>query len=185
MSTEMPNNDQANELLGVINRYSKAFSLMRQFDNRDITIEGLSSNVTYVIEHSEAMRIIDVLNHELISRHEAHDLFGKQKDESLQGILGNIAQSFNDERLYPSVEEQAAHLLYFVIKDHPFIDGNKRIGAFLFIWFLELNRYCFKSTGEIKINDNALVALALLVAQSNPNDKELMIRLIINLLMED
>ena len=82
------------------------------------------------------------------------------------------------------IEEQASHLLYFVIKNHPFSDGNKRIGAFLFIWFLEKNKHSLKKSGELKINDNGLVALALLVAQSNPKEKELMIKLIINLINE-
>ena len=87
-------------------------------------------------------------------------------------------QTFGGKYLYPSIEEQAAHLLYFIIKNHPFTDGNKRIGAFLFIWFLDKNKHRFKKSGELKINDNALVALALLVAQSNPAEKELMIKLI-------
>ncbi|MFZ1246637.1 MAG: Fic family protein, partial [Azonexus sp.] len=86
------------------------------------------------------------------------------------------------EYLYPSIEEQAAHLLYFVIKNHPFSDGNKRIGAFLFIWFLQRNRHHLKSDGELKINDNALAAIALLVAQSDPAQKQLMIHLIMNLI---
>jgi death-on-curing family protein len=90
-------------------------------------------------------------------------------------------QTFDGHYLYNSIEEQAAHLLYFVIKSHPFNDGNKRIGAFLFIWFLEKNRHRFKPDGEVKINDNALTALTLLVAQSDPIDKELMIKLICNL----
>lgn len=118
----------------------------------------------------------------LIEKKEASELFGNQKDESFAGILGNVVQSFGGEYLYKSIEEQAAHLLYFVIKNHPFSDGNKRIGAFLFIWFLEKNKHRFKKSGELKINDNALVALALLVAQSNPSDIEIMIKLIINLI---
>jgi death-on-curing family protein len=81
-----------------------------------------------------------------------------------------------------SIEEQAANLLYFIIKNHPFSDGNKRIGAFMFVWFLEKNKHRFKANGELKINDNALVALALLVAQSNPSEKDLMVQLIINLI---
>ena len=96
--------------------------------------------------------------------------------------MGSIVQTFDGQYLYPSIEEQAAHLLYFVIKNHPFSDGNKRIGAFLFIWFLDKNKHRFKKSGEVKLNDNALVALALLVAQSNPEEKELMIKLIINLI---
>jgi prophage maintenance system killer protein len=109
-------------------------------------------------------------------------LFGNQKDDSFAGVLGNISQSFEKEFLYPSVEEQAAQLLYFIIKNNPFSDGNKRIGAFLFIWFLQRNRYHLKPDGEIKINDNALAAIALLVAQNDPKQKQLMIHLIMNLI---
>ena len=117
-----------------------------------------------------------------MAKKEATELFGNPKDKSFEGILGNIVQSFAGEYLYKSIEEQAANLLYFVIKNHPFSDGNKRIGAFLFIWFLEKNKHRFKKNGEIKINDNALTALALLVAQSDPADKELMTSLICNLI---
>ena len=98
--------------------------------------------------------------------------------------MGSIVQSFGGQYLYASIEEQAANLLYFVIKNHSFSDGNKRIGAFLFIWFLEQNKHRFKKTGELKINDNALVAIALLVAQSQASEKELMISLIINLIKD-
>ncbi len=96
--------------------------------------------------------------------------------------MRTVTQTFDGIYLYPTIEEQAAHLLYFIIKNHPFTDGNKRIGAFLFIWFLERNKHLLKDTGENKINDNALTALALLVAQSNPADKELMIKLVCNLI---
>ncbi len=91
-------------------------------------------------------------------------------------------QTFDGVYLYPSIEEQAAHLLYFIIKNHPFSDGNKRIGAFLFVWFLEKNKHRFKQNGELKINDNALVALALLIAQNNPSDKEMMVKLVVQMI---
>ncbi len=97
-------------------------------------------------------------------------------------MLGNIVQSFGEEYLYPSIEEQAANLLYLIIKNHPFTDGNKRIGAFMFIWFLQRNKHNLKSDGEAKINDNALTALALLVAQSDPKQKEIMVQLVVNLI---
>lgn len=93
-------------------------------------------------------------------------------------------QSFGGQFLYPSIEEQTANLLYMVINNHPFTDGNKRIGAFLFIWFLRRNRHHLKTDGELKINDNALAAIALLVAQSDPRQKELMVHLVMNLIME-
>jgi death-on-curing family protein len=100
-----------------------------------------------------------------------------------QGILGNLYQTFDGQELYRSIEAKAAHLLYFIIKDHPFSDGNKRIGAFLFILFLARNNHLFKQNGERKINDNALVAVALLVAESNPKHKEIMVKLIMNLIV--
>ena len=91
-------------------------------------------------------------------------------------------QTFDGKYLYPSIEEQAAHLLYFIVKNHSFTDGNKRIGAFLFVWFLEKNKHQFKTSGELKINDNALVAITLLIAQSVAEEKKLMIELVINLI---
>jgi death-on-curing family protein len=118
----------------------------------------------------------------LIKKKEATALFGNEKDESFRSSLQSIVQTFGGNYLYPSIEEQAAHLLYYVIKNHSFTDGNKRIGAFLFIWFLEKNKHRFKKTGEVRINDNGLTALALLVAQSRPEEKELMVKLIINLI---
>ena len=106
------------------------------------------------------------------------ELFGRERERHLQAILGNQDQTFGGQELYPSVEEKAAHLLYFVIKDHPFSDGNKRIGAFLFVLFLRENNLLDQS----RLNDNGLVALALLIAESDPKQKDLLVRLIVNLL---
>ncbi|MBL7861881.1 MAG: virulence protein RhuM/Fic/DOC family protein [Cyclobacteriaceae bacterium] len=173
---------EAKGLLEIISGYTQSFVLLNQFDSNKLTTERLNESITYEIRYDEAITAITELKKKLIEKNEASELFGNQKDESFAGILGNVVQSFGGEYLYKSIEEQAAHLLYFVIKNHPFSDGNKRIGAFLFIWFLEKNKHRFKKSGELKINDNALVALALLVAQSNPSDKEIMIKLIINLI---
>ena len=169
-------------LLDIITNYTQSFILLNRFDSNKLTEDQLNENISYEIEYRDAVKAIEELKKQLIKQKEASPLFGNQKDQSFQGILNSIIQQFDGKYLYPSIEEQAAHLLYFVIKNHPFTDGNKRIGAFLFVWFLEKNRHRFKSSGELKINDNALVALALLVAQSNPADKELMIKLIINLI---
>jgi death-on-curing family protein len=109
---------------------------------------------------------------------------GKQEDDSFRSSLQSIVQTFDGQYLYPSIEEQAAHLLYFVIKNHSFTDGNKRIGAFLFIWFLEENKHRFKKSGELKINDNGLTAVALLVAQSKPEEKEIIVQLIVSLIAD-
>jgi len=173
---------EAKGLLEIIKNYNHSFILLNRFDSNSLETGELNEDVIYEIKYDEALLAIAELKRQLIAKKEATNLFGNQKDQSFAGILGNILQSFAKKFLYPSVEEQAAHLLYFAIKNHPFSDGNKRIGAFLFIWFLEKNKHSLKKSGELKINDNALVALALLVAASNPNDKELMIGLVINLI---
>ena len=180
-ATEL-SSSEAKGLLEIITNYTQSFILLNQFDSNELEGGPLNENITYEIDFEEAVSAIAELKDKLIQQKQASVLFGNQKDESFRGILGNIVQSFGDEYLYKSIEEQAAHLLYFVIKNHPFSDGNKRIGAFLFVWFLEKNKHRFKKSGEVKINDNGLVALALLVAQSNPRDKDLMIKLIINLI---
>ncbi len=173
---------EAKGLLDILSSYTRSFVLLNQYDSRQLSTEALNPNITYEIQYEEAKVAISELKKRLIAQKEATELFGNEKDDSFSGILGNIVQTFGGQYLYPSIEEQAAHLLYFVIKNHPFSDGNKRIGAFLFVWFLEKNKHRFKTSGELKINDNALTALALLVAQSDPGDKEIMVRLICNLI---
>jgi len=168
-------------LLDIISNYTQSFILLNRFDSDNLGSD-FGEEVTYKIEYAEALKTIDVLKRMLTEQKEAGSLFGNQKDESFKGILSSVVQTFDGKYLYDTIEKQAAHLLYFVIKTHPFSDGNKRIAAFLFIWFLEKNKHRFKKSGELKINDNALVALALLVAQSNPADKDLMIELIVNLI---
>lgn len=174
--------NEAKGLLDIITNYTQSFVLLNQFDSNSLTHLNLSEEITYEIKYEESKQAITELKNQLIAKKEATQLFGNEKDKSFSGILKSVIQTFDGIYLYPSIEEQAAHLLYFIIKNHPFSDGNKRIGAFLFVWFLEKNKHRFKKSGELKINDNGLVALALLVAQSNPNDKELMVKLIVNLI---
>ena len=173
---------EARGLVSVIAGYARTFVLLNQFDSERLPLGDFATTIHYEIQEDEALAGIAALKADLIGRGEASALFGNQKDDSFAGILGNILQSFGGEFLYPSIEEQGAHLLYFVIKNHPFSDGNKRIGAFLFIWFLQRNQHHLKTDGELKINDNALAAIALLVAQSDPAQKQLMIHLIMNLI---
>ncbi len=173
---------EARGLVNVIAGYARTFVLLNQFDSERLPLGDFATTIHYEIREDEALAGIATLKDDMLGRGEASELFGNQKDDSFAGILGNILQSFGGEYLYPSIEEQAAHLLYFVIKNHPFSDGNKRIGAFLFIWFLQRNRHHLKADGELKINDNALAAIALLVAQSDPAQKQLMIHLIMNLI---
>ena len=169
-------------LLNILSKYTKSFILLNQFDSNRLDTSFLNGDITYEIKYDEAIRAISELKKQQIERKEATELFGNQKDDSFKGTLQNVVQSFDGSYLYGTIEEQAAHLLYFIIKNHSFSDGNKRIGAFMFIWFLEKNKHLFKKSGEVKINDNALTALALLVAQSLPDDKELMTKLICNLI---
>lgn len=174
--------NEAKGLLSILGEYAKSFILLNQYDSQSLSFFPENKALSYEIEYEEALHIIAELKKQLIAKGEATELFGNQKDKSFEGILKNIVQTFGGEYLYQGVEEQAAHLLYFVIKNHPFTDGNKRIGALLFVWFLQKNRHLLKNNGEAKINDNALVALALLVAQSNPAEKDLMVKLICNLI---
>lgn len=170
-------------LLTVITEYTRSWLLLHQYDSGTLRAKDLHRSIRYRIDEDAAKKAITQLKKNVMQRQEASDLFGREKERgTLNGILGSIDQTFGGSDLYSSVEEKAAHLLYFVIKDHPFIDGNKRIASLLFIWFLEKNNLLSAPDGERKINDNALVALTLLVAESNPKQKEVMIKLIINLI---
>ena len=131
------NNNETKGLLEIITNYTQSFILLNQFDSNDLSDEKLNENITYSIKLDEAVTAIEELKKQLIKKKEASNLFGKRKDESFKGVLNSIVQTCDGEYLYKSIEEQAAHLLYFIIKNHPFTDGNKRIGAFLFVWFLE------------------------------------------------
>jgi len=175
---------EAKGLLEILGNYTKSFVLLNQYDSHSVQIGKLSENITYEIQYDEAKEAITELKKQLIAKKEATEHFGNEKDESFKSSLQSIVQTFGSLYLYPSIEEQAAHLLYFVIKNHSFTDGNKRIGAFLFIWFLEKNKHRFKISGDLKINDNGLTAIALLVAQSKPEEKEIIIQLIVSLIAD-
>ncbi|OUS30673.1 hypothetical protein A9Q99_05685 [Gammaproteobacteria bacterium 45_16_T64] len=172
---------EAQGLVKIIADYTNTFVLLNQFDSERLPTADFDEDIRYQINYDEARAAIALLVKNLIAKGEATELVGNEKDDSFAGVLGSVVQSFGDEYLYPSIEAQSAHLLYFIIKNHPFSDGNKRIGAFMFIWFLQRNEHHRKKSGELKINDNALAAIALLVAQSDPAQKELMIHLIMNL----
>lgn len=181
--TRQLSTSEASGLLTVITEYTRSWLILHQYDSGTLTAKDLHRTVRYRIDEDEGKKAISQLKKNLMERKEASDLFGRERERgALKGILGSIDQTFGGSDLYPSVEEKAAHLLYFVIKDHPFVDGNKRIASLLFIWFLEKNNLLSAPDGERKINDNALVALALLVAESNPKQKDVMIKLIINLI---
>ena len=169
-------------LLNIISSYSKSFELLNQFDTDELSTSDLQKDINYIINYTDVNKAIGKLKTSLIKKGEASQLFGSEKDDSFRGILGSISQTVFGDLAYPTIEEQAAQLLYSIIKGHAFSDGNKRIGSFIFVWFLEQNNFHLKSNGQLKINDNTLVALALAVAQSIPDQRDIIIKLIINLI---
>jgi len=172
---------QAIELLSIVNEYTKALTLFEQYDGKKLVLQK-SGKLRFVLTYNECRKIISEMKEGLEKKKEAGDLFGQEVGKKLEGAIGNLYQTFGGRELYFSIEEKAAHLLYFLVKDHPFVDGNKRIASILFIYFLERNNYLLKENAERKINDNALVALTLLIATSEPREKDVMIKIITNLL---
>ena len=172
---------QEQEILSLLSDYSKSLSLLEQFDKDNLYLRKKEKE-KYEINYEDASAVIIKIKEDLIAKKEASQMFGQENGNQFKAILKNIYQTFGGVDLYPSLEEKAAHLLYFIIKDHPFNDGNKRIGSFLFIYYLDRNNFLYKKSGEKKINDNALTALALLIAISDPKEKEKMIKIITNLI---
>ncbi|MDO8721726.1 MAG: virulence protein RhuM/Fic/DOC family protein [Syntrophales bacterium] len=174
--------DEATGLLQVITDYSYALSLLDQYDHQELKIRRTTKKIPFALTYKAARRAIDKLGEQTRKKGQSMALFGREKDQSFQGSLGAIYQTFDGKELYPSIEEKAAHLLYFVIKNHSFIDGNKRIGAFLFIWFLDASNILYADDGHKRIGDNTLVALTLMVAESRPEDKDIITQVIVNLI---
>ncbi|MBU3979225.1 virulence protein RhuM/Fic/DOC family protein [Patescibacteria group bacterium] len=174
---------QEAEILNLLADYSKTLSLLEQYDKGKLADEkGRKSE--FVLKYEDGAKIIAELKKELIAKKEASDLFGQERGGGFEGIIKGLYQTFAKKELYPAIEDKAAHLLYLTVKDHPFSDGNKRTASFLFVYFLDKSNYLFKKSGERKINDNALTALALLIAESDPKEKEVMIKIVKNLLAE-
>jgi prophage maintenance system killer protein len=172
-------------LLNVITDYSYAMSLLDQYDHQELKIHKTTRKKEFVITYEEARNAIDTLVEQSRKKGHPSQLFGKEKDKSFKGSLGAIYQTFDGKEVYPSIEEKASHLLYFVVKNHSFVDGNKRIGAFLFVWFLDINGILYTRDGKKRIGDNALVALTLVIAESRPKDKNIIIKVIINLINKE
>jgi prophage maintenance system killer protein len=170
--------DEAAGLLRVVGDYSYALELLDDYDHQRVKTGEVSTAEAVPIEYGEAQRIVKHLRREF----GASSLFGREKDASLRSTLGTIHQTFGGKELYPSLEEKAAHLLYFLVKNHPFVDGNKRIGAALFLWFLDKNAGLYRKDDTKRIADNALVAMALLIAESQPADKAIITSMIVNLI---
>ena len=172
---------QEQEILNLLGDYSKTLTLLEQYDTEKVLLSKKGKG-DFILDYSDLEKIIFTIKKDLIDKKEASEFFGQENGEKLKGLMGAIYQTFDKKELYPSIEEKASHLLYFIIKDHPFVDGNKRIGSFLFVYFLDKNKYLYRETGEKKINDNALTALSLLIAVSDPKEKDKLINIVTNLL---
>jgi prophage maintenance system killer protein len=174
-------NLESSELfLEILERFSESLVLLNKYDEDRLVVQNTSKSVKVEIENFRQM--IAQTKQELIEKNEATELFGQEYEGKFESTISAIYQTFGGNDLYPSLEEKAANLLYLTIKNHSFVDGNKRIGSILFVYFLAKNNFLYKPTGQLKIDQNTLVALALLVAQSKPTEKEILIKLIVNLI---
>ena len=169
---------EGEEILSLIKNYAKTWDILIKYDENRLELPQTDQSRINELTYDEAISAIQCIKLDLGSKGEAIELFGKEKDNSLKGILGSIYQTFDGNDLYPSLEEKIANLIYFVIKDHPFTDGNKRIGCFLFLLLMQKNKMLLPNIPT----PEALTAIALLIAESNPIQKDLIIKLVINLI---
>jgi prophage maintenance system killer protein len=165
-------------ILSILERYSHALTVLDDYDHQRLQFSGLRSTLHAKIGYAEAIAQIHLWR----KQEQLTELFGNEKDESFKSSLATIYQTFAGEELYPSIEEKAANLLYFIVKNHSFSDGNKRIAAAIFVWFLERHQYLYNAEGRKRIADNALVAFTLLIAESKPEERETIVKVIINLI---
>jgi len=170
--------DEATGLLKVVTDYSYALDILDRYDHQQLTLEGTTDQQLFVATYDEAIKAIK----DLKDKFGGSSLFGNEKDDSFKGSIGTIYQSFGGVEFYPTIEDKAANLLYFVVKNHSFSDGNKRIAAYLFVWFMEKNRILYREDGSKRIADNALVALTLMIAESKPDEKDMMVKVVVNLI---
>lgn len=172
------NADEAKGILKVLHNYALALETLDKYDHQSLKIEGTKKDNLVELHYDEARELID----EWREVQNATELFGNEKDNSFSGSLETIYQTFRGIDLYPSIEEKAANLLYFIVKNHSFSDGNKRIAAGLFIYFLDRNERLYNRDGAKRIGDNALVAITIMIAESKSEEKDMMVKLIVNLI---
>jgi prophage maintenance system killer protein len=165
-------------ILAILEKYSHALTVLDDYDHQRLQVVGTRTLAQPKITYDEAIQQILLWR----QRENLGGLFGNEKDDSFKSSLETIYQTFDGKELYPSIEEKAANLLYFIVKNHSFTDGNKRIAAAIFVWFLERHTFLYNAEGEKRIADNALVAFTLLIAESKPDEREMMVKVIINLI---
>ncbi len=170
--------DEAKGLFEVIRDYSYGLDVLDDYDHGRIQIKSATAKESYQLTYDEGIRLIQQMR----QKFGGSSLFGHEKDQSFKSALGAIYQTFGGKDLYPSIEEKAAHLIYLVVKNHAFSDGNKRIAAALFVWFLDRNKILYRADGSKRIADNALVAITLMIAESQPKEKDIIAALVVNLI---
>ena len=170
--------DEATALLEVVADYAYALEVLDDYDHQRVRLGEVSPGPVAALDLDEARQVILRMG----ERFGASGLFGREKDDGLEGSLSAVMQTFDGQEVYPSLEEKAAHLLYFLVKNHHFVDGNKRIAAALFLWFLQKNQALYRADGGKRIADNALVAMTLLIAESRPDEKDVLTRVVVNLI---
>ena len=177
-SQPLLSNDETNALFEVVTDYTYALDTLDNYDYERLTINKTTKEEPFHATYENAMEAINGLR----EKFGGSVLFGNEKDDSFKSSIGQIYQTFGGEELYPSVEEKAAMLLYLVTKNHSFSDGNKRIAATLFLWFLNNNRILYREDGSKRIADNTLVALTLMIAESRTEEKDVMVKVVVNLI---
>ncbi|MFA6075250.1 MAG: RhuM family protein [Negativicutes bacterium] len=170
---------EAAGLIKVLTDYAYALDVLDSYDHDRVVLEGVTKSQAYVLQYPEAMAIIELM------RGDFGGLFGVEKDQSFKGSLAAIYQSFGETALYPSIEEKAANLLYFVVKNHSFSDGNKRIAAAIFLHFLRRNNLLYDANGEKCMADSTLIAITLMIAESRPQEKDIIVKIVANLIASD
>jgi len=168
---------EAMGLLEVISDYNYALGILDDYDYKRLKISHTSKEEKFVLTYEAATKAVK----ELRRKYTGSDLFGAMRDQSFKSSVASVYQTFDGKDLYPSIEEKAANLLYYIVKNHSFVDGNKRIAASIFLWFLEKNGLLYKEDGSKRIADNALVALTLMIAESDPADRDVIVTLTVNL----
>ena len=178
---QLLSNDETHALFDVVTDYTYALDTLDDYDYQRITVKDTTPEERFHVTYENAVETINTLRNKFGSS----SLFGNEKDDSFKSSIGQIYQTFAGEELYPSVEEKAAMLLYLVTKNHSFSDGNKRIAATLFLWFLNNNGILYRADGSKRLSDNTLVALTLMIAESRTEEKDVMVKVVVNLINQN
>jgi len=165
-------------LLEVVSDYNYALGLLDDYDYQRLKVSHTSKEEKFILSYEDALKVVKKLK----EKFGGSDFFGVMRDKSFESSISSIYQTFSRKDLYPSIEEKAANLLYFIVKNHSFVDGNKRIAASIFLWFLDKNHVLYKEDGSKRIADNALVALTLMIAESKPSERDVIVTLVVNLI---